>query len=114
MRSHEEIKERFKDILDLRFGSLECGDGWNDIIWDALEQIEKHVEDSDECRIPIIKEKFGTLRIQTFMGTKEIWDIIDKVERLSETTCEACGSSEGKMRNNGWLVTRCDKCFKDN
>lgn len=113
MRTEQEILERFKDILDLRFTQLECGQGWGDLIWETLEKIEKANDNDPTLKIPIIKEKFGTLRIQMFCATDEIFDIIDEAERKSETICERCGSLDAKTTNNGWVRTLCSTCNKD-
>lgn len=57
-----------------------------------------------------VKEKFGTLRYYC-SGNDNICDFIDYAEHASEHTCEACGEY-GKLRDDGWLVTQCDKCYK--
>ena len=113
MKTEKEIIERFSDILDLRFGQLECGPGWYDIIWEALEKIEK--EATEDFKIPIIKEKFGSLRMQFSMGTDRQFEIVDKAERKSVLTCENCGYQSDKdlRTNTGWVRCWCDKCLDD-
>ena len=115
MKSEEEIKERFKDLLDLRFDQLECGPGWGDIIWEALEKIEacptyKDIKESHGFTIPIIKEKFGSLRIQYFGATEEINLIVDQAEQKSEKTCEMCGCESVVRKNRGWYSSICNEC----
>jgi hypothetical protein len=56
-----------------------------------------------------VKEKFGTLRFYVHNETKEISDIIDKAEALSEETCELCGQT-GKLIAKGWCRTLCQSC----
>jgi len=113
MRTQDELLERFNDLLDLRADRLECGDGWIDIIWEALEKIEKCEKPSPDWKIQIIKEKFGGLRIQSFGFNQETDDIINLAERKSAYVCEVCGSNTGThKKKNGWLKTICDKCDK--
>ena len=59
-----------------------------------------------------VKEKFGTLRFYMHSATEEMYDLISKAEQKTETTCEVCGE-EGKVRSGGWIVTLCDKHYKD-
>jgi hypothetical protein len=114
MKTRDEIKERFNDILNLRFNEFECGEGWNDLIWDTLEKLEVDLKESDS-QIMIIKEKFGELRIQGYInGTEKIYGIIQDAEIKSQTICEECGSKKGKNKNrSGWYKTMCPTCEKE-
>jgi len=58
-----------------------------------------------------VKEKYGTLRF--YCGSNDRIDhLVDLAERASELTCEICGKY-GKMRNKGWMMVRCDTCWKE-
>ncbi|MEK6880416.1 MAG: LAGLIDADG family homing endonuclease [Nanoarchaeota archaeon] len=47
-------------------------------------------------------------------ATDEMYDLIQEYEKKSETICEDCGK-EGKLRNDlGWILTLCDKHYKEN
>ena len=88
---------------------LECGEGWYQIIDEALEKLSK----IDEVVLFQIKEKFGGLRI--YVGdkpsehNKEIGDIIHAAEEKAWKTCEYCGKP-GKTKGGGWILTLCDEC----
>jgi hypothetical protein len=91
----------------------EFGDGWVDLVNDALEKIlsiDSHYE------VLQIKEKFGELR---WYGTSSyeygtpnamlIGRIVKDAESRSVGICESCGLP-GEMRvRNHWYFTSCDK-----
>lgn len=55
-----------------------------------------------------VKEKFGTLRFYC-PGNDAIFQYTRWAEYLSSITCELCGKY-GKLRDGGWITTRCDEC----
>ena len=89
---------------------LECG--WHELIYRAMVEISDLYEDNvDKISISQIKEKYGTLRIYVSTSNKELDDIIEKYEHLSKRTCEICGA-EGKMlRDEYWIMVRCEDCL---
>jgi len=86
---------------------VECGEGWYDLLDKLMTEIES-VCPGGVC-ISQIKEKFGGLRFYVDGAPREVFDIIDKYEALSEKTCESCGGP-GKQTDDGWIVTLCEKC----
>lgn len=66
----------------------------------------------NKYRICQIKEKFGGLRWYDNNSTKEIQNIINKYETISEYTCIDCGKS-AKYRTKGWIVPLCENCVDD-
>lgn len=60
-----------------------------------------------------VKEKWGGLRFYLNGGTEEMQAAINKAEKESLQICEICGMP-GRIRNNGWTVTLCDRCNKTN
>jgi hypothetical protein len=58
-----------------------------------------------------IKEKYGTLRFYLTHSTDEMYAITVEAERKSKDICEICGKP-GKLRERGWLYTRCLACWK--
>ncbi|MCR4618770.1 MAG: hypothetical protein K5669_11385 [Lachnospiraceae bacterium] len=42
---------------------------------------------------------------------KKIFDIVDWGEKQSGHICELCGNP-GVLRNDDWLMVRCDECWK--
>ena len=61
-------------------------------------------------RISQIKEKYGSLRWYDFGATEEIYDIIHKYEKISETVCQCCGDTNVDEYGYDWL---CEKCAKE-
>jgi hypothetical protein len=96
---------------------FEHDDGWFEIVYNAskeIEQIAKRMKDEgiEEHYVPSVsqvKEKHGTLEFYVHNLTKEIDDIIEKAEALSEVTCESCGQP-GKLIMTGWHRTLCQSC----
>ena len=60
-------------------------------------------------RIDQIKEKFGGLRWYDHNSTEEIWNIIEKYEKLSYKTCINCGKPATCI-SVGWVSPYCDNC----
>lgn len=58
-----------------------------------------------------IKEKFGTLRFYYSGGDDFTGGVIDMMEKMTETTCEDCGSIGTVTSNGGWLRNRCAACI---
>ena len=107
---HKEFPELYKYKL-----SFEHNDGWYDIIYNLSKKIYDICKEKG-YEIPIamqVKEKFGTLRFYIDSGYGEIYDAIDKAEKLSEITCEVCGEPGITRDNHGWYTTLCDKHQKD-
>lgn len=71
-----------------------------------------HCEKYEPCapRASQVKEKYGTLSFYMTTGTDEIFNAIYDTEAKSATVCELCGAV-GEVRNDGWIITRCDACY---
>ncbi len=102
---------------------VECDDGWEAIILEALDKVAD-LDTNKLFRIFVIKEKFGVLRIQYdydytrshSLGEEfnKISDVITSAENKSYHVCERCGGervdiSDDKRRK--WISV-CDKCLK--
>lgn len=101
---------------------FEVDGGWADILDELLEFIKttlmKNNVDLSNFKVEQIKEKFSGLRFYySLEAPKEVVKLISdktsEIEDKSFSTCEICGE-KGKLQNNGWIVTRCDKCNKEN
>ena len=109
--------------------SLDCGDGWYNIIDVLSYNIESHIKNLissaewakknnsprcvtvlDNVRYSRIKEKYGTLRVYTDGTDNEINGMITMAESMSGRTCEVCGAP-GKSRNGSWIRTLCNQHF---
>jgi len=111
-----EYPELFGTTFDPRetaicFG-FEIGNGWLQVFKKYLPELSKEILDNElkDFKIVQVKEKFGSIRIYTQYTTEGVETIINKIEAECETTCEECGSPEGKFRQDGWLRVLCDKC----
>lgn len=89
-------------------------DGWYDLLRDMFAEVQlelsKYIQEDDTYFVQI-KEKFGNLRV--YMAgdtTKEIYDVIEKYERLSGKVCEICGKAGSKTKNRSYVQTLCDSC----
>lgn len=92
----------------MAFG-FECGDGWFKII----DQLSADITAIDKDVMAVqVKEKYGGLRFYIEGGAEHIYDLIDEAEERSLVTCERCGEP-GTTRNEGWVYTMCDKCWKE-
>jgi len=112
----------------MAFG-FECGDGWFKLIWDLCENIEKELIKEEEnldpkektvdllrgeykFRVTQVKEKYGSLRFYVSSATDKIFELINKAESKSCTTCEVCGADAKLGQKNGWYTTLCVDCAK--
>jgi adenine-specific DNA methylase len=98
------------------------GDGWEPLIRKGAEKIEPRIQqlidegrekDGGRFTSTQIKEKFGTLNWYFTYSDPIINAAIDEAEKASETICEECGK-EGKTRDDGWILTLCDRCHDRN
>lgn len=115
------LKEKYGFYLELCF--VECGPGWNEIIKNLSEEINKILNGNVKYfSVVQIKQKFGGLRFYYDADYDKIEDdilekikeVVEKAEEKSFQTCEKCGN-EGKLKSDGyWLFTICDKCEKIN
>lgn len=113
MRTKDEIINAFPALL-IRQGQpifIECGDGWNDIIYHLCEKIEAIAirEEPSEFQASQIKEKYGSLRFYMSSETNAMSALIDDAQRLSRETCEVCGKAGSTIIDAvGWLTTACE------
>jgi hypothetical protein len=84
------------------------GRGWHPLIkqgWSKIYDLHPDIE------INQVKEKFGGLRFYVGFTTREVWDIIEEMEKESYKTCEECGTKEKvTTEGDGWLRTLCPGC----
>ena len=88
---------------------ISCGDGWIKLLDDLCAILVKL---DPKVQAVQVKEKFGTLRFYINGSNSDAHTVIDWAEHMSEHICEACGNY-GKLRDDGWLNTLCDKCWKE-
>lgn len=90
----------------------ECDDGWNKLIDELIEELNKLPE---EIYVTQIKEKFGGLRFYIESGSEKAFNIIERYELFSEHICEHCGEfyTAKTRESHKWLKTLCDKCTEE-
>jgi len=90
------------------YAKASVGAGGHDLVEQLVDSL---FEVGWDGTLLYVKEKFGGLRFYIGCGTDEVFEIIEDAEDKSITICEECGKP-GSLRNDGWLVTRCDDCYK--
>lgn len=69
-------------------------------------------EASYPCAVQV-KEKYGSLRFYMSSGTKGMYDLCSEYENKSYKICEECGE-EGVLRDDlSWILTLCEKHYKE-
>lgn len=135
MRQRYDDADKYTDVMSNNlyntFG-IESDDGWFDLIYNCCREIQEayNKRGIKPDFYPLqIKEKYGTLRVY-YGGSldereaaddksaeyeeawKDVKNIVEKYENISETICEHCGSP-GTLRTNRWyLRTLCDDCYE--
>lgn len=113
------MKTEFQNRLENRFSWFdcycECGDGWYELIYNMLNDIQEYCirEWVPAVKFLQIKEKFGTLRVYTESYCPEIDEIIGKYSSKSATICEICGANATLDVESKWMRTRCGKCIEN-
>lgn len=97
------------DAQDVNSFTIDCGDGWFQIIYWAciyIEQKNKYSSNKCDFKFLQIKEKFSKLRIYTTNEDNEIRNILDFSEVISGFICEKTGKTNDIARNTmGWIKT---------
>jgi len=97
---------------------FECGDGWYNLIDALCGSLQWDTDKNNyngrypQIKAVQVKEKYGSLRFYTAGATDYQQGMVDFAETMSETTCELCGQP-GKVYDEGWVYTRCEKCAKE-
>ena len=89
---------------------IECGPGWRDLLDALCLSLEALAEpDGPQVAAVIIKEKFGTLRVQASNASPAQRGAIDLANRISTRICECCGrpSIPNENMGNEWSASRC-------
>ena len=88
---------------------LECGRGWDKLVWELVNNLKAHGWNMDAKQI---KEKFGGLRFYIGDSNDILDKLINEAEIKSYTICETCGEP-GTLRQKGWWKTLCDTHHKE-
>jgi hypothetical protein len=105
-----QLKRKFPALLD-NVQRIDCGNGWYLLvetlccaIQDRCTRLEK------KGMIRQIKEKLGSLRVYVDIQDEAIEAYREIAERLSQLTCEECGSQIEIGRTKTPMKTICRKC----
>lgn len=123
LATNKELEDRFKWLYEGEDAPEEKEPddatwGWNNILWDLMEEIER-IDEKRATVILQIKEKFGGLRF--YVKFREEIDKVDRriinacissAESRSFQTCEVCGKY-GTRRSGGWIKTLCNEHHKE-
>lgn len=93
-----------------------CEDGWKEIIWELLSEIESLSLEAfcaEPLQVEQVKEKFGELRVYTNWSTPAIEAAIEAAQERSRRTCELCGQPGTRFVSGGWWATRCVNCMPE-
>jgi len=101
--------------------SIDCDNGWFDLLWKLCEDIDAIVKRDNLCKfegkdsyknfsVDQIKEKFGGLRFYTNFVINDIEKLIRDAEDKSFKTCEFCGKDGSMHMKFGWYKTLCKHC----
>lgn len=106
---NEQLKSKYPKILTGgRFRYFEVGDGWYELLDEALGKIQSRVDESGCPQVVAdqIKEKFGTLRFYKSGGDDACKEFITEAEGKSAKTCDTCGKP-GAMVRGSWIRVAC-------
>lgn len=89
-------------ILSSNWFEVDCG--WLGLVKELIQEMLREGWNRQVCQV---KEKFGGLRFYINEAPEEVWQLIDKYEKLSQSTCERCGEP-GSLNRTGWWKTLCE------
>jgi len=96
----------------------DCGDGWYQIIYNLLSEIEQCYKNCNEnireVSVYQIKEKFGKLVVYGNFKVDEACEIIDSYEEKSIEVCEICGQAGRLHTDKACFKTLCNSCAASN
>jgi len=74
---------------------LQIGKGWYPIIDDLCSKIQKLIDEDviKKFEFDEIKQKFGSLRINSYQRCKEVEKLIEQAKYRASTTCEECSKT---------------------
>lgn len=108
---NQQLQSKYPEILTGgRFRHFEVGDGWYELLDEALGKIQSRVDESGCTQVVAdqIKEKFGTLRFYKSGGDEVCRDFITEAEAKSAKTCDTCGMP-GEMVRSSWIRVACQE-----
>ena len=90
-------------------GEYDLPEGWLELFLQCCEDIYEPLAmdgDLETFRFAQVKEKYGSMRLYTNGATREVHDILDKYEVLSQQVYSVCGIPATVM-TYGWICPYC-------
>lgn len=86
--------------------------GFGEFLLEDLKEALTKTNFLNDFRFHQIKEKYGTLRLYTNGVPKEVQNVLDKYEFISQCICVRCGSPNACIVDNyGWYQPLCRDCW---
>jgi hypothetical protein len=112
----QELFDGLKNKFPLSYAqlkSIDCEDGWFNIIKAASHSIEFELEWlpidlKDQIHITTIKQKLGGIRLYLNHTTPRLDGIVMMLESISYTTCETCGNVGDQRNSKGYMYVSCE------
>jgi hypothetical protein len=99
--------EQFPALVSqgLRF---ECGDGWFALLQKLFAALAEHANAHKmPATVVSVREKYGSLRVETSEEDRHIRRLLHDAEEASETICDICGAPGTLFDDGIWITTRC-------
>lgn len=107
----DQFKKDFPKVFKNNMGISFCiGDGWTDILKEALGKIESSLNEDDKFEIFQVKEKFGGVRFYCSTLNQTIKEAVRWLEEKSYSVCEQCGAPGRESSYTAWIKTLCESC----
>lgn len=114
------LRKSAADPAPLQFRGIEAGDGWYDLIYKLLSDIQDKstvagINNRKWPRVLQIKEKFGNLRLAINLSAfndadlELVRNMISTAETKSLEICEDCGAP-GTLYKSEWFHVKCPAC----
>ena len=119
MSRRSQFVRRFPRLGTRGFPALEFGRGWDELVMELLQGIDRVLSDPEAASFEVLqaKEKWGILRVYwTARRPYARSDLAGRIDPLmlqarqkSELTCMSCGAP-GILRTGYWVHVSCEPC----
>lgn len=108
-----------KPVEDYDYDSIwwaeELPQGWRKLFLQCCEDIGETLKKTGQLntfRFNQVKEKYNTMRMYHQGTSREVQDILNKYEYLSNFVCQKCGKP-AQYETEGWITSYCTDCCPD-
>lgn len=110
-RGHKEIRDPHYDYTWIPF-FVNVPGWWRSFGKMMADEINVLFEKCPDLYVIDWKEKWGGLRIDFGNATREILDVANKYEVLSQNICYYCGKPDTPLTDTGWVLPICKRCYE--